>query len=192
MLKLLLAVPLVLASVPAVPQTTEQSPIPKVICRVSGGYKAGSAFRVGPTYLLTALHVVSEGQCEIDGQPIKVVYKSAKADFAILEDKRPGRIIPVDCGGYIQGHQYVALGHARGLDQITVVSLIAMGRNYADISSLAILAGVFTVQPGQSGGPIVDSETMKVVGIVNTGEWERGLTGSIELKNTPVCGGAIA
>lgn len=190
MLKLLLAASLALVPVASVvPQTPDQPIIPKVVCLQTGGYSAGSAFRVGPTYLLTARHVISEGKCQIDGQPVKVIYTSARSDFAILEDTRPGKSIAVDCGGFQEGHRYVAVGHARALDDLTVVPLFGTGQHDG---AWAVLAGIFEVQPGQSGGPIIDADTMKVVGVVNAADWESGKSFSIALKDTPICGGGIA
>lgn len=194
MLKLLLAASLALVPVaPVVPKTyaqaTEQPIIPKVVCLQKDGYSAGSAFRVGPTYLLTARHVISEGQCQIDGQPVKVIYTSARSDFAILEDTRPGKSIAIDCGGFQEGHRYVAIGHARALDELTIIRLVGTGLRDG---AWVVLAGVLEVQPGMSGGAILDADTLKVVGVVNAADWESGRSFSIALKDTPICGGGIA
>jgi hypothetical protein len=65
--------------------------------------------------------------------------------------------------------------------------MVATGK-YAD-AGMAALVGVFTAQPGQSGGPIIDAETHKVVGTVNAADWESGATFSVELRGTSICGG---
>ena len=174
------------------PPTYEPSDdaIPRIVCYLPGGWITGSAFRVGPKYLITAKHVIAQGTCVINGRPVTIVYKSAKEDFAILEDDRLwGGRIPVDCNGYQLGHEYIAWGHARGIEELVTVTAIAVTGHYTDLSYLKLLSGIFSAQPGQSGGPIVDAETGRVVGIVNTGDWENGLTGSVELKTTPICGG---
>ena len=173
----------------AVPQTapqTELGPIPKVVCRVSTGYIMGTAFRVGNGVFVTARHVINQGECSIEGQPVTILYKSPDSDYAILGDRRPGKFIPVDCDGYKTGNAYVALGHARGSDNLYAVDMIAVTLRYPGVP-MSLLAGIFTAQPGMSGGPILDRETLKVVGMTNTGDWERGLTGSIQLKDTPIC-----
>jgi len=194
LLRGLVAASLLASNTPAVPQTPapyKMSAIPKVICPnpKDDSYTAGSAVRVDASHLVTAAHVISNGNCQIDGQPVKVFYKSLTADFMILEDKRPGDIVDVDCGGYVAGKKYIAVGHARARDELTGVGLTATGKFYSDIPFLAVLVDIFEVQPGQSGGAIIDPDTSKLVGIVNTGDWERGLSGSIELKSTAICGG---
>jgi hypothetical protein len=189
MLKALLGASLMLAPAPAVPQTNPTGPAPKVICRQEHGYSAGTAFRIGPHLLVSVNHVTSAGNCEIDGEPIHILYASRKADFSILSDDRLGKWLKVDCGGFVKGRMYVAVGHARAMDDLTFVPMVATGMTSG---SLSILAGVFTAQPGQSGGPILDGETGKVVGTVNTAQWDRGLTGSIELRGTSICGGGAA
>jgi len=192
LLKVPLALALALAPTQAIPQTEpEAQPIaPRVVCLQAGGYSAGTAFRIGPHLLLSVKHVTSAGNCQIEGQAIHILYTSPKADFSILTDERPTtEFLKVDCDGFKEGRRYLAIGHARALDQLTIVPMVGTGQ-YA--FGMAVLAGIFTAQPGQSGGPIIDAETGKVVGTVNTGNWEQGLTGSVELKGTPVCHGTDA
>ena len=190
MLKLLLAASLALApATSATPQAVELSPIPRIICRVAKGYISGSAVKIGQGLLLSVKHVTNHGPCEVDGAPMKVLYTSPTADFSILSDKRAGQFIPVDCEGFKQGRHYAALGHARGVEDIIIVPLLGTG---VSREGYAILIGIFTAQPGQSGGAIVDVETGKVVGMVNAAEWETGRTFSVELKGTSICGANIA
>jgi hypothetical protein len=191
MLVRVLAASLLLVSSPAIPQVDihRQPPVPKVVCRAATGYVMGSAFRVGPQYLITAAHVSNNPHCQIDGQDIHIVYTSRKLDFAILEDDRAGSSIPVDCGGFKVGHKYYAVGHARGADDLFAIPMFETGLTE---DGMAVLAGIEEAQPGQSGGPIVDPETMKVVGVVNAADWETGKTYSVELKGTSICGGTLA
>jgi hypothetical protein len=181
--KALLASALAFQPAQVVPQTVEQSAIPLVTC----SDRAGTAFRIGPSLLLSVAHVTSAARCEIDGQPIKVIYTSRTADFSILEDRRHGDALTVDCGGFRMGRLYIAVGHARGLDTLTAVPMVATGKMGG---GMALLVGIFTAQPGQSGGAIIDAETKQVVGTINTADWAHGITGSVELKGTSVCRGA--
>lgn len=183
-LKVACAAVLALVSAPAVPQAVESSPIPKVVCPVQFGYSMGSAVRIGPHLLISAKHVTSFPACFIDGHPIKVIYTSPDRDYSLLSDERTGARLKVDCGGFVAGRKYLAVGHARGLDQLTTIELMATG---ASSGGFDILTGVFTVIPGQSGGAIVDAETGKLVGLVNVYDMPAGRSGSVPLKDTPVC-----
>jgi hypothetical protein len=186
MLRSLLAVAMLCYAPPAVPQTAVQlESVPLVDCMRG----AGTAFRIGPNILLSVKHVTNQVGCQIDGAPIRVSYTSAKADFSMLSDDRSGNWLKADCRGFIPGHLYLAIGHARGLDALAIVPMIATGDTE---DGLAVLVGVFTAQPGQSGGPVIDAQTHEVVGTVNAADWEGGTTFSVPLKDTPVCKGTLA
>jgi len=189
LLRGLVAASLLASNSPAVPQTVEPDPVPKIVCihQSEHEYTAGTAFRIGPNLLVSVNHVIKDGACQMQGQPIHVIYKSPKTDFAMLSDDRKGQFLKVDCEGFKAGHLYLAVGHARAMDDLTVVPIVATGQ-YAD-DGMAVLVGVFTAQPGQSGGPIIDAETKKVVGTVNAANWASGATFSVELKGSSVCGG---
>lgn len=150
--------------------------------RVDCAHSRGSAFRIGPKLLLSVKHVMSASACKIGGTAARSW--SAGYDFSIVEEDGPGPYLKVDCGGYVAGHTYVAIGFARGLNDITPVEVIATGQKQGDLS---ILWGIFTFIPGMSGGPVIDPDTGKVVGTVNTYDAEKGFSGSIELRGTPVC-----
>lgn len=180
---LLAAFSLVSAS-PAIPQTIEPTAIPKLVCPTVGGYATGSAFRIGPHLLLSVKHVTNFGTCTIDGRLAKVIYTSPASDFSVISDERSGPSLKVDCGGFVEGRKYLAIGHARGLDKLTIVELVATGKSFGGFYALR---GIFTVVPGQSGGAVIDAETGRVVGTINVYDMQRGLSGSIELKGTSVC-----
>lgn len=164
-----------------------ESAIVQVICPVTGGWSAGTAFRVGG-YLLSVNHVTKPGTCTISGKPVKIDYVAPKQDFSML-DSDPGPFLKVDCGGFVKGHQYLAIGYARAAPFLTTVALIATGQTS---DGFAILEGIFTVIPGMSGGAVIDSETGKVVGTVNVYNMEEGWSGSVPLSDTPVCKRNIA
>jgi hypothetical protein len=173
----------------------QADPIPKVACPDG----SGTAFRVGPHLLLTAKHVATHKGCTIDGQPMKVAWVSPTSDVALLSDDRSGRFLHVDCGGFVQGRTYAALGYARGLDQITRVEMVAIGEAVGvrlegkpQSGPMGVLVGVFTSVPGQSGGPIVDAMTGDATGIVSGGNFEVAVSVSVALRDTPICKGHIA
>jgi hypothetical protein len=162
--------------------------IVQVICIKGNDEYAGTAFRVGNGILLSVNHVTETGQCTINGAPISKWYRSPSSDFSMLHGDN-GPFIKVDCGGFVKGRHYIALGYGRGVPIISQVDLIATG--LTDRGE-AVLEGILSVIPGQSGGPVVDSETGEVVGTVNAQDFEDGLSWSVELKTTPICKRGIA
>jgi V8-like Glu-specific endopeptidase len=160
--------------------------IVQVLCLTrDGGMVGGSAFRVGPTLMASVNHVTSSGRCLIDGKPIALAYQSPNSDYSeVLGDEGP--YLTIDCGGYVKDRKYLAVGFARGQSPATTVEITATGEHSAN--GQAVLVGMVPVIPGQSGGPVIDEATGKVVGVVNAENFEAGLSWSLELRNTPLCG----
>jgi hypothetical protein len=104
-------------------------------------------------------------------------------------DGDAGKYLKIDCGGFVKGRQYVAVGYARAAPFLTTVALEATGQTY---DGFAILVGIFTVVPGMSGGAVLDADTGKVVGTVNVYNMEQGWSGSVPLSETPLCRKNIA
>ena len=162
----------------------------QVICVKGTDEYAGTAFRVGNGVLLSVNHVTESGRCTINGAPISKWYKSPNSDFSMLHGDS-GAAIKVDCGGFVKGHHYVAVGYGRGLQTLTEVDLVAIGQNDPR-NGQALLSGVFAVVPGQSGGAILDEDTGKAVGMVNAEDYEDGISWSVALRDTPICEGKAA
>jgi hypothetical protein len=160
----------------------------QVICFSPKYITSGTAFRVGNGLLLSVNHVTSQTGCFIDGKPLVLRWKSPTEDFSML-DGDDGPFLKVDCSGFIRGREYVAIGYARGLDKPTLVEMVATGETDDGESTLV---GMFTVIPGQSGGPIIDETTGRVVGTVNAENFEEGISYSVPLSSTPICKGRIA
>lgn len=189
---MLLALALLIASpvAPALPLVIIQpEAIVQVVCFSPKDVSAGTAFRVGPTGLLLSVnHVTSAGQCFIDGKPINLAYTSPNADFSeLLGDDGP--YLGIDCGGFVKGRKYLAIGFARGESPATTIELTGTGKYDG---GEALLSGMVPVIPGMSGGAILSEDTGRVVGMVNAENFEEGLSWSVELKNTPVCKGSVA
>ena len=199
-MKLLLLAALI--ATPAIPQTTgdaaeattrenidpaEFPEVVQVFCRtgpMTG--TVGTAFRVSASILLSAAHATTHGDCSIRGEPFKVL--ETYGDFAILQqDKAAPKWLTIDCGGFVRGKTYRAIGFARGLPTQTEVEVRATGESFHGFSRLW---GVFNIIPGQSGGVFLDAETGKAVGVINVYNAERGDSGSIALKDTIICGSA--
>lgn len=148
----------------------------------------GTAFRVGG-YFLSVNHVTSaRGRCSIGTRRIAIAYRSPRADFSMI-DADEGPFLKVDCGGFVKGREYVAIGYARGLPTLTQVDVTATGES---INGMAVLAGVFAFVPGMSGGAVVDKLTGNVVGAVNQQDFEDGVSLSLPLSATPLCKKASA
>jgi hypothetical protein len=159
------------------------APRPEIV-RVDCLTKRGTAFYVGPNILLSVAHVTNAPGCMINGKPFKVIEQ--KGDFSILSVEEPvSKWLKIDCKGYVAGEQYTAWGFARGLNDLTTVDIVATGQTIADFYALW---GVFTVIPGQSGGPIMPLlDPSTVVGTTNVYNPENGASGSMQIKDTSLC-----
>jgi len=145
----------------------------------------GTAFRTGKYTYLSVSHVTRNPNCTIDGQTPKLLWEDPERDFAILHlEPKTDRGLKIDCGGFVKGRHYVAIGHARSMSEQTRITLVATGENEG---GFAVLRGLFTVIPGMSGGPIWDKETGKVVGTTNVYNPHRAISGSVALRDTAVC-----
>ena len=143
----------------------------------------GTAFKVGPNTLVSVAHVTILGGCVIDEKPIKVL--KSEGDFSILStEEKSDRWLRIDCSGFVAGRRYVAIGFARGRPTLTLLDMEGTGIIWKGFYRLN---GMFNVIPGMSGGPILDAETGAVVGTVNVYNFERGDSGSTELKSTSLC-----
>lgn len=159
-----------------------------MVVKVNCFGSAGTAFRIGKYTWISVSHVTRNYGCTINGETPKLLWEDPKRDFAILHlEPKADKGLKIDCGGFQKGRHYVAVGHARSLDQQTRITLVATGETS---DGFAVLRGLFTVIPGMSGGPIWDKETGKVVGTTNVYVPHRGLSGSVPLSETAVCADA--
>lgn len=143
----------------------------------------GTAFYISEHIMVSVEHVTSGAACFVGNKPFKVL--STQDDFSVIRpEAQSKKWLRIDCGGFVPGRKYLAIGHARGLPTLTEVELTATADT---IQGLTILEGVFTVVPGQSGGPVVDAATGRVVGTINRYNAPTGQSGSVELKGTSVC-----
>lgn len=146
--------------------------------------KMGTAFRVGPTTMVSAAHVTSGENCKIYGRPFELIEQNGAKDYSILSVERKGGAIPVNCNGFIPGQWYFAVGYANGAQWQTSVpifaTIVVIGNGMRVLRREAI--------PGMSGGPILNSKG-EAVGIVNARDIDpfSELTFSRELKDTPLC-----
>jgi hypothetical protein len=151
---------------------------------------SGTGFKLSDGRWVTANHVARMTNCQIDGLPIAVIASDEAMDYAIFlvpgDDRRGG--YAVDCAGYVDHRWYHAQGHALGLPVIRslpIMYLPALDDIFADRGWKTLIYN--RVIPGQSGGPIIDSVSGEVVGIVNAYSPIFLMSFSIELKETPIC-----
>lgn len=178
------ATSLLALAAPAGPSVYPYPDDPRIVL-VDCDMSKGSAVRVGPRTYLSVNHVTSADNCTVNGKPIKVARVDEDHDFSVFTvNESEAGFVPIDCRGFRAGRDYIAIGHARGLDSLTAVNLVATGQY---INGFARLDGLTTVIPGQSGGMMADRITGKLVGMVNVYNMASGLSGSAELKQTEVC-----
>jgi len=148
----------------------------------------GTGFRIGGQHMLSVAHVAGLTACVTDGVPLALTEKDVPHDFARVETGySTANGFKIDCGGFIPGRWYWAIGHAHGEGFQTAVAIWATIYRVPD--GKRILVGMHTVVPGMSGGPIVDAQTGAVVGTVNAYTPNDNLSLSRELKDTSICGG---
>jgi hypothetical protein len=155
------------------------------VVKIECGDWMGSGFRIDQHTIVSVNHVVKNHECSIGGWPVRITHSAAHQDFAIIEGNA-GPALPVDCGGFVAGRKYLAIGFARDVDPPTTIELTGTG---AMDNGEAVLSGMLAVIPGMSGGAIISADTHKVVGTVNSENFEAGLSWSVPLKGTVVCGG---
>lgn len=159
-----------------------------MVAKVRCMFGSGSAFRVGKDYWISVKHVTSQPGCSVDGEPISELWQDPKRDFSIFRlAARTGRSLKIDCGGFVEGRKYRAIGHARGLNEQTSITLVATGETR---EGFAVLRGIFTVIPGQSGGLFQDTVTGKAVGAIAVYVPQAGISGAVSLSDTSVCANA--
>lgn len=160
-----------------------------LVHKVSCDEGSGTAFRIGKNHWLSVAHVATLSHCEIDGRKVVVTEIDGKHDFARLDGESSGNGFRVNCSGFIPGHWYWAVGHAKGLPfqtALAVYATYARGGN-----GKRVLIGEYDFIPGMSGGPVLD-ELGQVVGTVNAFIPGTPISLSRELKETSICGADVA
>ena len=125
----------------------------------------GTGFVVGKNLIATCLHVVGEARPVHvrfgDGKKLEVVAVHAwdrKLDLAVLRVKggESLKALPLgDSGKLVQGAPVVAIGNPMGLTGSVVQGVLSARR---DIGLGKMLQLAIPVEPGNSGGPVLDRE----------------------------------
>ena len=126
---------------------------------------SGTGFVVGKNLIATCLHVVGEARAVRvqlgNGKQLKVAAIQAwdrKLDLAVLR-VRGGedlKALPLaDSSKLIQGEKVVAIGNPMGLTGSVVQGLLSARREFDQVEMLQL---AIPVEPGNSGGPVLDRE----------------------------------
>ena len=149
-----------------------------VLVEASGG--RGSGFFVAPDTVLTNVHVVGRnssvtirrGSGEV--APARVESTAPQVDIAVLKLSATDKAQPVlqlgSTGSARIGQEVFAIGTALGLLQNTLTRGIVSG--IRQTSTATLVQTDAAVNPGNSGGPLID-RTGRVLGIVTMGYTDR-------------------
>lgn len=167
------------------PVYVQMDEVRQVMCDTS----RGTAFRTGQGAFTSVNHVVDDLGCTIDGEPIQVTLTDAADDFASLRTKVFGKALRINCNGFVEGEEYVAVGYASGLP---VQRAIRVTSSYAwtiaaPWGGFHVLVGQERFIPGMSGGPVLNKQG-EVVGTVNGYNRYIPLSYSQPLSETALCG----
>ena len=143
------------------------------------GSFSGAGFLVDSTrgWVLTNAHVVGQSPADITVafaggtfRPARKIYVDSFTDVAVLEvpaDDRRHPVAPIDCDGVPEvGEAVGAFGHPLGMP-FTGTRGIVSGKTDQLLSDMLQIDA--TVDPGNSGGPVIALRDGRIVGIATAG-----------------------
>lgn len=185
--------------VSAAPPEIDFAPVPmftyvKAVRQLFCGRTRGTGFYTGAQALTSANHVTEGNNCGTDNEVIQTVYADAKLDFSSSRVTQAGEPLQVDCNGFKEGREYIGIGYAHGqeIQRVVVVSPNSLISPLYQWEDFTTLVGRERLIPGMSGGPVVDAETGKVVGIVRGYNGVPGISYARDVKDTPLCPSSVS
>ena len=148
----------------------------------TGRIWTGTAFEAGGQ-MISVAHVTNGGTCKIYDSAVLSVQVEG-LDLSTAHGSVKG--YRINCGGFVLGENYWAVGYANSVPVQRVVHLIGTG--VLNRRKMAVLLGDPSVIPGMSGGPIINAQG-EVVGTVNAYLPGKPISYSQEMKGTALCKG---
>jgi len=159
----------------------------------------GSGFIIDDQHILTNEHVVGAGEryfvrfADTDWRSVSLVGSDVYSDLAVLStDNPPGSATPLSFAEETPavGTRVVAIGNPFGLSGSVSEGIVSgINRTLRSANNFSIAAGIQTnaaVNPGNSGGPLVNLDGT-AVGIINSGGGDNvGFAISAELADRVV------
>jgi hypothetical protein len=152
--------------------------------RIQCNQGSGTGFTIEDGRFVSVHHVTSLTNCHTPTKSIDA-RRDGDLDFSTAPFQARGGL-PINCDGFKTGTYVWAIGYAGGFEWQTMTRLYVTYK-IAD-NGMRILLGRPTVIPGMSGGPILNAAG-QVVGTVNMYHSDLGLSFSVDLKDTSLCGG---
>jgi S1-C subfamily serine protease len=142
---------------------------------IKGNKKMGTGFLISSTgYAVTCRHVIEDSgeltalMSDQQEHPLNIITMSNKYDLAIVQVMTPKKIAFLsirEADNLVPGERLFAVGASAGL-QATVTDGVFTGFRKINELQAELIQFSAPVNPGNSGGPLVD-ETGKVVGVVS-------------------------
>lgn len=185
------AQPVIAGAARASPYLIDGEVVPHILCPESATQVAsGTGVRVSPSVVVTALHVVENYACTVDGDFSITVMRDAATDFAVLRTLPKAIRAAISCAAPATDQLYFLSGYADSAMRHRTLPMLATGKTE---DGMAVFIG-FAVE-GHSGGPVtgfdgltygIVLQRLRAIQIGETNEWAPR-AGVLLFRDTPLC-----